>query len=212
MEKRPILYTYFRSSSAYRVRIVLHYKQVDFEPHTVHLLKNEQWDPKYIQKNPLGQVPLFEDDSMILTQSIVIIEYIDMAFPGPKVFPEDLADRLVVKQMCEIINSGIQPLQNLATGQKLSKDFRASKLDIKAWNTHWISKGLHSIEALAKVHAGRYAFGDQITAADAFLVPQVYSAHRYDVDMSHFPCICRIVENCNQLEFFQKAHPDQQEL
>ena len=210
MKKKPVLYTYFRSSSAYRVRIVLHYKQIDFESYPVHLLKNEQLTPKYTQKNPLGQVPFFEDNHISLSQSMTIIEYIDTAFPGPKVLPGDLADRMLVKQMCEIINSGIQPLHNLSTGQKLSKDFHASKLDIKKWNAYWISKGLHSIEALVKAHAGQYAFSDQITAADAFLIPQVYSAHRYDVDMSDLQCINHIVENCNKLESFQRAHPDQQ--
>ena len=211
MSKKPILYTYFRSSSAYRVRIVLHYKQIDFEAHAIHLLKNEQLDLKYMKKNPLGQVPLFEDDRISLTQSMAIIEYIDRAFLGPKVFPKSFFDYVIIKQICEIINSGIQPLQNLSTGQKLVKDFQASKLDIKAWNAHWISKGLYSVEALVKTYAGQYAFGDEITAADAFLIPQVYSAHRYEVDMSDFPCINRIVESCNQLECFQKAHPDQQE-
>ncbi len=210
MIKRPILYNYFRSSSAYRVRIVLHYKQIDFESRSIHLLKEEQLDPKYIQKNPLGQVPLFEHNNMSLTQSMVIIEYIDAVFPGPRIFPDSVNDCMLVKQICEIINSGIQPLQNLSVGQKLSKDFQASKSNIKAWNTHWISRGLYSIETLMKTCGGRYTFGDQITAADAFLIPQVYSAHRYDVDMSDFPCICRVVENCHQLEFFQRAHPDQQ--
>lgn len=211
MKKKPILYTYFRSSSAYRVRIVLHYKQIDFESLNIHLLKDEQLHPKFLQKNPLGQVPFFEDDSISLSQSMAIIEYIDTAFSGPKVFPEDRSHRMFVRQVCEIINSGIQPLHNLSTGQKLSKDFRASQLDIKKWNAYWISKGLQSIEALVKNHAGQYTFGDQVTAADAFLVPQVYSAHRYDVDMFDLSCINQIVENCNKLESFQKAHPDQQE-
>ena len=142
---------------------------------------------------------------------MAIIEYIDMAFPGLKVFPEDMTDRMFVKQICEIINSGIQPLHNLSTSQKLSKDFQVSKLDIKKWNAYWISKGLQSIEALIKNHAGQYTFGDQVTAADAFLVPQVYSAHRYDVDMSGFQYINQVVKNCNKLESFQRAHPDQQE-
>ena len=157
MTKKSILYNYFRSSSAYRVRIVLHYKQIDFESHNVHLLKGEQLDPKYIQKNPLGQIPLFEHNDMSLTQSLVIIEYIDTVFPGPKVFPNSVNECMLVKQMCEIINSGIQPLQNLSTAQKLSKDFHASQLDIKAWNAHWISRGLQSIETLMRVCAGQYA-------------------------------------------------------
>ena len=210
MVQKPVLYNYFRSSSAYRVRIVLYYKQIDFESHNIHLLKNEQLDPKYIQKNPLGQVPLFEHNDMSLTQSMVIIEYIDTAFPGPKVFPDSVKDCMLVKQICEIINSGIQPLQNLSISQKLSKDFYASQLNIKAWNAHWIFRGLNSIETLMRTCAGQYTFGDQITAADAFLVPQVYSANRYDVDMSSFQCINRVVHNCHQLEFFEKAHPDQQ--
>ena len=210
MQEKPTLYTYFRSSSAYRVRIVLHYKQIKFISHAIHLLKGQQHSKEYLQKNTMGQVPFFQHDQVGLVQSMSIIEYIDEVFAGPKVLPKDFKSCIIVKQICQMINSGIQPLQNLSVGQRLTVQFQASQEDIKKWNAHWIAKGLTGVERFIQTYAGQYTFGDKITVADAFLVPQVYSAQRYNVDMTGFPYINQIVKNCHLLEAFQKAHPDQQ--
>lgn len=206
--KDLVLYTYFRSSSAYRVRIVLYYKGIPFQSQPIHLLQDEQFSKDFVEKNAMGQVPFLQQGDLGLSQSMAIIEYLDEAFAGPKVFPKDLYSRAIVRQMCEIINSGIQPLQNLSVMRRLSQVLGASDPQVKDWNRYWITKGLHAMEKLMKRHGGRYSFGDEVTAADAFLIPQVYNARRFDVDLSQFEHILKVVENCRALKAFQQAHPD----
>ena len=207
-DKDLVLYTYFRSSSAYRVRIVLYYKDIPFQSHPIHLLKNEQLSKDFVEKNAMAQVPLLEQGDFHLSQSMAIIEYLDEAFAGPKIFPKDMYSKAIVRQMCEIINSGIQPLQNLSVMQRLSQGLKASDSQVKDWNRYWITKGLHAIEKLIKTHGVTYGFGDQITAVDVFLIPQVYNAQRFHVDLSPFQHILKVVENCHTLKAFQEAHPD----
>ena len=204
-----VLYSYWRSSCSYRVRIALHLKQLAFAYQSVHLVKDggEQKKPDYLAKNPMGQVPCLVTDRGALGESMAILAYLDAAYPQPALFPGDAWDRARIKQLCELINAGIQPVQNLSVLQELKNRFQADKDGVDDWVAHWISKGFQALETRLGQTAGVYAFGDVITAVDLFIVPQVYNAHRYHVDMNRFPILKRINHACLKLEAFQKADP-----
>lgn len=210
---KPTLYSYFRSSASYRVRIALHLKNIDFEYHPVHLLKDggQQHTLNYKAVNPMAQVPCFVDGMNIVAQSMAIIEYLDHKWKVPLLFPQDIETRAQVIEFCEIINSGIQPLVNLKVRQKLAKEFGATDEQIKLWNQDFMSQGFEALEKkLAKV-SGQYCFGNQITAADVFLVPAVFGAvGGASMDMEKYPLCKRINDTLVKLEAFKKAHPSHQ--
>lgn len=206
------LYSYFRSSASYRVRIALNIKNLDYQYETVHLVNDggEQKKPNYLKLNPMGQVPCLVDGELTLNQSMAILLYLDRKHPTPPLFPQD-ADRFAqTVQLCEIVNSGIQPIQNLRVMQHLDATFNCGPEGTAAWNSHWITSGLKGLEESLKNTAGKYSMGDEVTAADLFLVPQVYNAHRFHLDMANFPIIHQIEKNCLELEVFQKAAPENQ--
>ncbi|MCC7403335.1 MAG: maleylacetoacetate isomerase [Bdellovibrionales bacterium] len=206
------LYSYYRSSCSYRVRIVLNLKDLKYEYLPVHLLNGggEQHLPAYRTLNPKREVPTLVHDSYVLPQSMAIIDYLDQLKPSPRMFPADAQARGKVMQFCEIINSGIQPLQNLSLLQELKSRFEASESDIQSWCRDWITRGFESLEILLKDSAGSHCFGGSLTAADAFLVPQVYNAHRFGVEMARFPIIDRLYQTASQIEAFQRAAPERQ--
>jgi maleylacetoacetate isomerase len=208
---QPILYSYWRSSCSYRVRIALEYKQVPYEYRAVHLVKDggEQTKPEYRSLNPMAQVPTLIHGHLTLTQSLPILQYLEDAFPEPALLPSDSAEKAVVLSLCEDINSGMQPVQNLSVLKHIETTFNASAEDKKAWAHYWIHRGFEAFEKRLEVTAGSYCFGDQVTLVDCLLVPQVYNALRFAVDLDSFPHIKRIHETCNTLEPFIKAHPDQ---
>ena len=209
---RPILYSYFRSSASYRVRIALHLKEVDFEYRPIHLLKEggQQYQEEYLQLNPMGQVPCWVHEGHSLGQSMAILHYIDQVWPEPLLFPKDPWECSQVIELCEMINSGIQPLQNLGVSNKLKSQFASTDENVAQWNYFWISKGLKAIEKKLENTMGRFCFGEQITAADTFLVAQVFSSTRFGVQVESYPLICQVNQNCLELEAFQKASPQQQ--
>lgn len=206
-----VLYGYWRSSCSYRVRIALELKGLEYTYKPVHLVKDggQQHDATFREKNPMGQVPYFydEENKVGLSQSSVIIDYIEAMHPTPSLFPESLSNKLLVRQFCEVVNSGIQPLQNLAVLQTIERLYEASQGDKAAWAASWIARGFEALERMVSPVAGAFCFGDTPGAADAFLVPQVYGAHRFGVDMDAYPNLKRINENCLALEAFQKAEP-----
>lgn len=206
------LYTYFRSSCAYRVRIALHLKGLSFESIPIHLLKNggEQNSTAFKKINPLAQVPSLEIDNLTISQSIAILEFLEEKYPSPPLLPQAPEARAVVRQMCEIINSGLQPLQGLAVTQYLENNLGISAQEKQNWLNHWIGKGLDSFEKLISIHSGQYCFGDQITFADCCLIPQVFSAERFKVDLKPYAKCIEISQRCLRLEAFQKASPTQQ--
>jgi maleylacetoacetate isomerase len=206
------LYSYFRSSASYRVRIALHWKKIKFEYIPIHLLKDggQQNKPEYRKVNPMGHVPALDHDGFLVAESMAIIQYLDDAFPGAKLFPTAAKDRAQVMQICEAINSGIQPLQNLKVQQTLEGQFGLAKADSDAFVRHWIATGLANLEKLLAQTAGRHCFGDGVTAADCFVIPQCFASRRFGVEVEQFPTLARVNKNGIEIEAFKLAHPEKQ--
>ncbi|TXD39166.1 maleylacetoacetate isomerase [Lujinxingia vulgaris] len=208
-----ILHGYWRSSSSWRVRIGFALKELDYEYRAVHLVEGggKQHSAQYRAKNPMRQVPMLEweenGEEIYLTQSLAILEFLDELRPSPAILPANRVHRAWAREMAEIINAGTQPLQNLAVIQKIKAE---TDLDAKAWCRDWIERGLTAYELLAERRAGAYSVGDEVSLADICLIPQLYNARRFDVDLEAFPTILAIEERCNALEAFQVSHPDQQ--
>ncbi|ESO91951.1 hypothetical protein LOTGIDRAFT_121608 [Lottia gigantea] len=204
---QPILYSYFRSSCSWRVRIALNIKGIEYEYKAVHLLNNggEQRSEDYSSKNPMQQVPSLEtSNGDVLTQSLPIMEYLEEQYPSPSLLPKDSIQRAQIRALAEMINSGIQPLQNLTVLQYLKEDQKAE------WSKHWIHNGFVALEKTLEKTSGKYCFGDNITLVDCCLPPQVFNANRFKVDMAEFPVISRINEDLGKIEAFKLAQPSQQ--
>lgn len=212
MNEQFTLYSYFRSSASYRVRIALHYKKIPFKYQPVHLLNNggEQFADAYKKLNPQSQVPCLMHRERPISQSMAIIQYLEDICPEPVLFPHEPYGKAIVIQICEAFNSGIQPLQNLAVLGQLDEKFKASQDDKTNWIHHWNHVGLTGVEALLKKTAGEFCYGDTFTAADCFLVPHVFSAKRFGVDLSRYPVLLRVNEHAVALEAVQLAAPERQ--
>ena len=208
---RAVLYDYHRSSAAYRVRIALNLKGVDYESRLVNLLHSEQRTDDYRALNPQGLVPMLEIDGHRLTQSLSIIVYLDQLFPDPPLMPRDPVDGAHVRAMALTVACDIHPLNNLRVLKYLSNELGLPQEERDAWYIHWIREGLPALETLAKTGAGQFLFGDQPTIADVCLVPQLYNARRFNVPLDDYPTLLRADENANKLEAFAAAHPDRQE-
>lgn len=208
------LYTYFRSSAAYRVRIALNLKGLPYEAVPVHLLRNggEQRQADYLALNPAGLVPALEDGGALLTQSLAIIEYLDETHPQPPLLPGDALGRARIRALAQAIACDIHPINNLRVLQYLSRELGASEEQKTAWYRHWVEEGLAAVEAML-AHAprsGRFCFGDTPTLADICLVPQVSNAQRFKCNTAHIPTVLRIAEACEALEAFRLAAPANQ--
>ncbi len=203
------LYSYFRSSASYRVRIALHTKKIPFDYIPVHLINNggEQLKDNFKNLNPMAQVPTLVHEGKSLSQSMAIFHYLDSQWPEPKLFPLDPYSRAKVIEICEAFNSGIQPLHNLSVLNYLNTGMGLPEEAKKKWMFHWMKLGLEKVEHLLKSTAGTYCLGGELTAADMFLVPQVFACKRFDVDFTPYPTISRINKTCEALEAFKKAHP-----
>lgn len=205
MSEKPILYSYWRSSCSWRVRTALELKGIDYDYKAVHLVKQEQTGEEYAEKNPMMQVPTLIINGLQLTQSVAIMEYLDEVYPDkPSLLPKDPADRAIVRMLTEIVNSGIQPVQNFSVLQYIGAERKME------FGHHFIQKGLRGLEKTLQKTAGKYSFKDQITMADCALVPQVYNANRFKVDMAEFPIISRVNEELLKHPAFVASHPDQQ--
>lgn len=208
------LYGYFRSSAAYRVRIALNLKQLDYEAIPVHLVRGggEQFDPGYLRLNPQGQVPALDDGRAVITQSMAIIEYLEEIHPEPPLLPADHIGRARVRALAQIIACDIHPLNNLRVTNFLTKDLGHGEADKLRWYRHWVRQGLAAVEALLHDHpmTGVYCHGDRPTLADVFLVPQLYNARRFECDLTACPTIERIDIACGELAGFRAAAPEAQ--
>ena len=206
------LYSYFRSSSSFRVRIALNLKKIEYDIKPIHLLKDggEQRKDDYKKLNPMGEVPCLLHDGKYFAQSMAIIEYIDGNFPGHALFPPIPFDAAKVRQICETINSGIQPIQNLKVLQKLEKDFGANEETRNKWAQYWIQDGFVALEKILEPVAETYSHKNKLSAADCFVIPQVFNAKRFNVEMTQFPTIQRIFDSCMTVPAFAKAAPENQ--
>ena len=209
---KAILYDYYRSSAAYRVRIGLNLKGVDYEIRPVNLLKDEQRSDEYRAINPQGLVPMLEIDGHRLTQSLAILNYLDLRFPNQPLLPALAAERAHVVAMAMMVACDIHPLNNLRVLKYLADPLGLSQEQRDTWYAHWISEGLPALEAFAAPKAGKFLFGDAPTAADVCLVPQLYNARRFNVPLDGYPTLVRAEENANRLEAFAAAHPERQEV
>ncbi len=209
---RPVLCDYFRSSAAYRVRIALNLKGVDYESRQIDLRADEQKSDDYRSINPQGLVPMLEIDGHRLTQSLAIIVYLDQTYPEPPLFPLHRADGAHVRAMAMTIACDIHPLNNLRVLKYLKGEMGQPQEAIDAWYAHWVREGFQALEALAGPKAGAFLFGDAPTGADVCLIPQMYNARRFNVPLEDYPTLLRAEENANKLEAFAAANPDRQEV
>jgi maleylpyruvate isomerase len=206
------LYSYFRSSSSYRVRIALNLKGLEYETIPVHLLNDggEQFKPEFSKLNPSHRLPVIIDEGQAIAQSVAIMSYLDARFADHPLIPEEPLAKAQCLQLTEIINSDIQPLQNLSVLKKLVKEHGFSEDEKVAWIQHWITLGLKSYETLLQKTAGKFSMGDIPSMPDCFLMPQLFNAHRFGVDMKAFTLINEIEKNCEEHPAFIKAHPSRQ--
>lgn len=208
------LYSYWRSSAAYRVRIALNLKGLKYETVRVSLAPgvDDQKSKFYLTRNPQGLVPFLEDGKVAIGQSMAIVEYLDEVYANPPLLPKSAKDRVAVRAFCQSIVSDIHPLNNLRVLQYLRSPLNLKDEQISAWYAKWIVEGFRSAEIVATRHAalGPYVFGENLSFADVCLVPQLYNASRFDVPLDAFPRLVEIDEHCATLRAFIDALPEMQ--
>jgi maleylacetoacetate isomerase len=207
-----VLRSYWRSSCSWRVRIALHWKQLPFETVPVHLVADggQQHSPEHRALNPMRELPVLTANGEPLAQSMAILEYLEETQPQPPLLPTDPIDRARVRQMAEVVNSGTQPIQNLRVMQHLGRVYDLPRDQQVEWSRDWIARGLAALETLVAEHGGLCCFGDAVSFADLCLVPQLYNARRFGVDMDALPTLVAVESRLNAMPAFAAAHPDQQ--
>jgi maleylacetoacetate isomerase len=212
-ESPLLLYGYWRSSSAYRVRIALNLKGLEYEQSPVNLVRGggEQKSAGYRAINPLGLVPALVHGDQTIVQSVAICEYLDEVFPATLLLPTDAPGRARVRSIVQSIASEIQPLNNLGVTRYLGDVMEQDDAAIRQWYGHWIARGFAAVEAwLSAAETGRFCHGDYPTMADCFLVPQVYNAERFGCDLEPYPRLMRVTALCRTLDAFRRAAPENQ--
>jgi maleylpyruvate isomerase len=205
-----ILHGYWRSGAAYRTRIALALKGLDYEPQGVDLRTGAHKSEVFVALNPQGMVPALEFDGAVLTQSPAILEWLEETCPAPALLPAAPADRAHVRAMAALIGCDIHPLNNLRVGKALRETFGADQPAIDAWAARWILPGFEALEALVARHGDGWCFGDAPTLADCYLIPQIYSARRFNVPLEAFARLLAIDTLASQHPAFIAAHPDAQ--
>ncbi len=216
MADQPKLYDYWRSSAAYRVRIALNLKGIDYESVPVALVGKdgglgEQHSDAYRAINPQGRVPFYDNGDVAVAQSMAIVEYLEEAHPDVPLLPAGREERAWIRAFCNLIACEIHPLNNLSVMNYLKGELGLSQEKFLEWYRHWIHNGFRGAEAFAAEHSGgTFVFGSTPTLADAFLVPQMYNARRFEINVDEFPTLVKIVDACNELEPFANAIPENQ--
>jgi maleylacetoacetate isomerase len=214
MMSELVLYSYWRSSAAFRVRIALNLKGLRYETRAVHLVRNggEQHGAAYAAVNPQELVPTLVDGKLVLPQSMAIMEYLDETHPQPPLLPADPAGRARVRALSQVVGCDIHPIGNLRVLQHLGSQFDADDEQKAIWMRHWVATGLQAMETMLadSEHTGHFCHGDTPTMADACLVPQVYNARRWKVPLGNYPTILRIDAVCDALDAFRDATPEHQ--
>lgn len=205
------LYSFFNSSTSYRVRIALGLKDVAHETIPVNIRKLEHREAGYVSRNPSAGVPLIDDGGFHLGQSLAIIDYLDDKYPEPRLLPRDSKQRARVLEIANLIACDMHPVNNLRVLRYLTQEMGVTEAAKNQWYRHWIAEGFASLEALlARAGSGGFCIGGQVSLADCCLVPQVANALRMECDVSPYPRIRAVYEHCNTLPAFQKAAPAQQ--
>jgi maleylacetoacetate isomerase len=207
------LYTYWRSSAAYRVRIALNWKGLRYEALPTHFLRNggEHRAPAFLARNPQGLIPVLDDGGVVLAQSLAIIEYLEERYPEPPLLPREPEPRARARSLALAIACDIHPLNNLRVLQYLKSELAQPQDKVDAWYRHWIATGFAALEQEAVRHGdGRHVVGDQVSVADLCLVPQVYNARRFKVDLTPYPTLVAINEALSARPAFQAARPEAQ--
>jgi maleylacetoacetate isomerase/maleylpyruvate isomerase len=205
------LHSAWRATAPYRVRIGLALKGVDYDYAPVDLIAGQQREPAYRAVNPQGLTPALDlGDGTVLAQSLAILEWLEETRPQPPILPRSALDRAIVRRMAGIVACDIHPLNNTRVGRRLQTEMGHSQDEYIAWMRHWMSEGFDALEPLVAAHGGRFAFGDTPTLADCCLVPQVYGANRWALDMTPWPAIAGVAARADEHPAFVAAHPDNQ--
>ena len=206
------LYGYWRSSTAYRVRIALNLKGLEVRHHFVNLRAGEQKNERYRRINALGRVPTLVDDEQLFTQSLAILEYLEECYPEPPLLSVDVVDRARVRALAQVIACDIHPINNLNVLKYLKNILKVNPDERQVWYQHWVDEGFTALEAMlaGNSRTGRYCHSDTPGLADLCLVPQVYNARRCDCDLTLYPTIVRIDAACTKLDAFRQAAPEAQ--
>lgn len=205
-----ILHNYWRSGTSYRTRIALELKGLAYAQRGVDLRQGAQRSTNYLTLNPQGLVPALEVDGAVLVQSPAILEWLEEAHPTPPLLPVDPVDRAHVRAMAAVVGCDIHPLNNLRVGKALREGFGADQAAVDAWAGRWIHAGFEALEALVATHGQGWCFGAAPTLADCYLIPQVYSARRFNVALDAFPRLLAIEAAAREHPAFVAAHPDNQ--
>lgn len=205
------LYTYYRSSAAYRVRIAMNLKGIRYTSEGVSLLDAHHKSDDYLQTNPQGLVPALElDDGSVISQSTAILEYLEETHPDCPLLPGDPLQRSRVRSVVNHIACDIHPLNNLRILHYLKGELGADQAQVDQWYAQWVHAGFCSIENVLAEGEGNFCFDNTASLADCYLIPQVFNAIRFNVSIDHYPAILSVYDHCNTLAAFQSAHPDQQ--
>ena len=203
------LYSYFRSSAAYRVRIALNYKNIEYDQVAINLVGDEQRSAAYLGVNPQGLVPALRlEEGTVITQSTAILEWLEEVHPALALYPPDPIARAKARALCNAVACDIHPLNNLRVLKYISGELNATDEQKSAWYQNWIAAGFASIES--QLNGSPYALGETVTMVDLYLIPQVYNALRFEQDMTAYPKIMAVYEACNGLDAFKAAAPESQ--
>lgn len=206
------LFGYYRSSASYRIRIILNFKALPWDYIPVMLNRGEQHGEEFRSLNPMGLVPVLEDGNARFSQSPAIAEYLEERHPAPALLPGDPVQRTYVREVQHLIGCDIHPLQNLRVLKHLQGRYGEDDSGTAAWCRHWIGAGFDAIESVVGQHSteGRFCVGDRPSLADVWLVPQLYNARRFELDLSPYPTIVGIGRHCETLDAFVASHPARQ--